>query len=441
LPADSPASTENRPRFQAQRRRLGYGVRREPVLFVALAFAGLGVVSLVRGLTDAGPWAFHWFDGYADALNSVRVSKSLICASAFWPLLKAEFQCSPPRALGRLALGMQLGLTFVGLALLLERAAYPGILEFSARYRTTATFWEMHVGGAALDAYLALATPFAAWALWSARSPRGWAAAALLALLTAHAGLTTFSRGAYVGIALPLAMLGGAWWLRRLRTEPRTAGLTAAWSISLALGATALLTAAFVVMGYAGTGLALLSLSIAILAIAWHARTSHWRRPAAMALTLALITEAVAVIGGGSFMRSRLDASQSDLSGRLAHWRHGIELLQSPADWLLGIGAGRLPSRYAAQVPGGEFSGALTLAVTESEAPSRAAVGSEERRRSRRTVRADPAGPLAFQWRVPGEPAGPRRATGRHCRRRVRAAPPLRSPVSGNDLPPDAGRG
>src|SRR5678815_1600265 len=199
--------------------------------FLALAFAGLSVVSLVRGLTDAHPLSFQWFDGYADALNSVRVSKSLVYVAALWPLLKFEVEHSPARALRRLALGMQLGLAFVGLAVLWERAAYPGVLDFSTRYRTTATFWEMHVGGGAIDAYLALATPFAAWALWSARSRRAWTAAALLALLTAHAGLTTFSRGAYTGIAVSLVLLGGAWWLRQLRVQRRAAVLAAAWWI------------------------------------------------------------------------------------------------------------------------------------------------------------------------------------------------------------------
>jgi energy-coupling factor transporter transmembrane protein EcfT len=119
---------------------------------LALAFVGVSLVSLVRGLIDAHPWSLHWFDGYADASNSVRVSKSWIYASAFWSLLKAEFRRSPTRALRRFALGMQLGLTFVGLAVLWERAAYPGLLDFSVRYRTTAAFWEMHVGGGAIDA-------------------------------------------------------------------------------------------------------------------------------------------------------------------------------------------------------------------------------------------------------------------------------------------------
>ncbi|MEP6482700.1 MAG: hypothetical protein ABJA94_11920 [Rhodoglobus sp.] len=337
----------------------GVGRRRDSAVVVPAALFGLALLALLRGAADAGA-SFRWFDGYADASNSLRLSKSLIYVSALWPLLRIELQRSTPRAIHKLARGMQVGLAAVGLVLLWERAAYPGLLDFSARYRTTAAFWEMHVGGAALDVYLALATPFAAWALISARSRRGWTAAAVLALLTGHACLTTFSRGAYVGVLVPLVLLGAAWWMRRLDSEPRAATL-AAWSVAFASGSGALLIVAFAARGFGGAAIALLALSAIIIASRWSVRSMPWRRAAAMTLSLALITEAVAVIGGGTFMRSRLDSSESDFGARLSHWRHGVGLLASPADWLLGIGAGRLPARYASQVPRGEFSGAMVL--------------------------------------------------------------------------------
>jgi hypothetical protein len=357
------------PRARSVAEKSGPSGPRTVGVTVAIAFAGLGVVAFLRGLADAG-WSFGWFDGYADASNTLRLSKSLAYAASLWPLLQLELRREPSRALERVGRGMQVGLTYVGLVLLWERAAYPGLLDFSARYRTTATFWEMHVGGATIDAYLALATPFAAWALVAARTPRAWAGAATLALLTGHACLTTFSRGAYVGVALPLFLLGLAWWSRRLDSNPRVAALAAVASVAFAAGAAVLLTIGFLALGYRGAGLVLLALSSLILALRWRARAVPWRRASALALTVALITEAVAVIGGGSFMRSRLDASEGDFGARLAHWRHGLGLLQSPADWLVGIGAGRLPSRYATEVRNGEFSGALALVAV---APNRRA--------------------------------------------------------------------
>ena len=334
--------------------------KRWPAASVLLLLVGvLGVVGMYRGIADAGGWAFDWFDGYAQPSNSLRVGKSLLFALALWPLLRHELQRAGPRAIQRLALGMQTGLALVGLAVLWERAAYPGLLNFSVRYRTTALFWEMHVGGAAIDAYLALATPFAAWALWSARTRLGWAAAAFLALLTGHACLTTFSRGVYLAATAPLVMLGLAWWWRRF-------GGSAGWptlarATLVGGGATAVLSLAFATLGYPGLGLALTALLTLLLVRHWRGPLSRRRRFAAMMLTLALIAEAVIVIGGGTFMRARLLESERDFGTRLAHWASGVRLLHGPTEWLLGLGIGRLPASYARFVPHREFSGAHAI--------------------------------------------------------------------------------
>ena len=299
---------------------------------------------------------------------------------------------------------MQVGLAYVGLILLWERAAYPGLLDFSARYRTTATFWEMHMGGAAIDAYLALATPFAAWALAAARSPRAWVAAATLALLTGHACLTTFSRGAYVGVALPLFLLGVAWWSRRLPSNPRVAALAAAGSVAFVAGAAALLIVGFLVLGYGGAGLVLLGLSGLILAFRWRARALPWRRAAAMALTLALITEAVAVIGGGSFMRSRLDASEGDFGARLAHWRHGIGLLIAPPTGLsASVLGGCRPVRSRGSA--GRILGSAGVGAGRLGSSCRSTLGPGKGRRSRRPVLHVAARLGPCRGSVPGESA------------------------------------
>jgi O-antigen ligase len=343
--------------FDPQATAAGGGNAVVPATLFVLALLGLS-----RGMADGGT-AFDWFAGYADASNTLRVSKSLFYAAALLPLLCIELQRAPGVPIGRLARGMQTGLALVGLAVLWERVAYPGLLDFSARYRTVAAFWEMHVGGAAIDVYLAMAAPFAAWALVSAKSRRGWAAGAALALLTGHACLTTFSRGAYLGVMVPLALLGAAWWWRLRAPERGSRARLAAQYAAFACGSTVVLLAAFIALGYGGTALALVALLALLVAV--RARQSmHWRRAAALALTLALLTEAVAVIGGGTFMRSRIEASDRDFGARLAHWRHGIGLLTGPSDWLVGIGAGRLPARYARDVPRGEFSGGAALVAT-----------------------------------------------------------------------------
>lgn len=287
-----------------------------PILLLLLLGAS-GAWSLARGLTDAGGWVFDWFAGYTDALNSLRVFKSLGFALLFVPLLSSRHAPSPARAGQLLASGMVLGLLQVTLAVLWERAAFPGVFDFSAHFRTVALFWEMHVGGAAIDAYLALATPFVVWALVQARTRRAWTAVAVLALLTGYACLTTFSRGVYGATLGALAIL---WLLIRAQKHARTA--------------------------FPRTGPS----------TARH-RFAGWRPKASVLLVLALFIEVAGVLGAGSFMSKRLDAADRDLTSRLTHWQHGLSLLQQPADRWLGLGLGRLPAHYASRVPRGEFSG------------------------------------------------------------------------------------
>jgi hypothetical protein len=186
-----------------------------------------------------------------------------------------------------------------------------------------------------------------------------------LALVTGHACLTTFSRGAYVGVAVPLVLLGAAWWWRRSDPDSHSRVPQAVWDFAFASGSAAVLVGAFIGLGYVGIAFALLGL-LGLLAAAQMKRPMQWRRAAALALTLALVTEVVSVIGGGTFMRSRLDASERDFSARLAHWRRGLGLLSTPSDWVVGIGAGRLPTHYARDVPRGEFSGTLRLETAPS---------------------------------------------------------------------------
>ena len=275
----------------------------------ALLFGLATLVGLGRGVWaagDLGPPASGWFQGYSDALNSWRVFKSVAWAALLWPLLRREVRFDRDGAVRRLATGMCAGLTIVTLAVVWERAAYPGLWDFALPYRTTALFWEMHVGGAAIDAYLALATPFVAWALWSARSQLRWGGAAMLALLTGYACLTTFSRGVYFAVAAPLALLVFVLGVRAASKQGNV-------------------------------------------------------RVRSVVLALALLLEAAVVLGLGTFMRERIGTADRDLGSRLAHWRNGLGLMRNPADWVWGIGSGRLPGAYAAQVAGGEFPGAVEL--------------------------------------------------------------------------------
>ena len=297
--------------------------RTRAVAIPAALFVAISTAALLLGLADAGGFSFAWFQGYADPMNSLRVFKPLAFALLLLAPMWADVRAGPARAVQRVGAGMVAGLVVVTLAVLWERWATPGLLNFSSRYRTVALFWEMHVGGAALDAYLALATPFAAWALARARTPTQWGAAAVLALLTAFACLTTFSRGAYVAVFAPLAVLGGsAWWLQRSRRAPQA-----------------------------------------------------WRRSAWRALAVALVIEVLVVAGSGSFLMERIGRSDQDLRSRLDHWARGVGLLHDPSDWIAGIGLGRLPAQFARFVAGHEFSGGAKLGPIDAGRRSVAIAG------------------------------------------------------------------
>lgn len=275
-----------------------------------------GLLALLRGGWDAGGFTWGWFQGYADPLNSLRVAKSLLWALLCLPLLRDAVRRRPEAASRYLATGMLTGLVLVTLAVLWERVAFPGVFNFTSKYRTTALFWEMHVGGAAIDAYLALSTPFAVWALRSARRPWQWALGAVLAVAVTYAGLTTFARGVYLSMAVPVLFLGAWFWLQWAGLDLRT------WLDAL-----------------------------------WQRRRAGWRAPAAGLLAVALLAEIVGVVQGGSFMAQRLAHTERDFGSRLEHWQRGLDLRDTLVDQLLGIGLGRLPSHYAHHYPEGEWPG------------------------------------------------------------------------------------
>ena len=172
-------------------------------------FALATAVAIYRGFADAGGVSFGWYHGYHEPMNSLRVGKSFFLALLLLPLWQVACKQNPERVQGLLSTGLMLGLAAAALTTLWERLAFTGLLNFSADYRTTGMFWEMHVGGAALDGFLALAVPFAARELMVARSALRWGLAASVLTLAAYACLTTFSRAVYLAVPVGLLVFYG----------------------------------------------------------------------------------------------------------------------------------------------------------------------------------------------------------------------------------------
>ena len=211
------------------------------------------LVSAFRGFADAGGFVFGWFQGYDGPMNSVRVGKSFLWALALVPIMAWLDQRNSDGTARLLALGLAGGCLTAGLAALWERLGFTGLLDFSMDYRTTGLFWEMHVGGAALDGWILLTIPFVFWVVISAKGMVEKCLALLALAVVGYAALTTFSRGVYLGVLVSSCLLG--WLLRaRFRFSPIVRG--DGWSgikqiVALVLLGV-LLGAAFFSAGYRG---------------------------------------------------------------------------------------------------------------------------------------------------------------------------------------------
>ena len=209
-----------------------------PLFGLATLMALSLLISMVRGFADAGGFAFGWYQGYDGPMNAVRIGKSFFLALLLVPLINRLLRDPAQQADRKLAWGLALGLGSATLAALWERLAFTDLLNFSSDYRSTALFWEMHVGGAALDGWLLLTVPFAIWVLRHARTPTQHLLSLALIVLAAYAALTTFSRGVYLALLVALPLLA---WQTRAATSARgghPAWGPLRWSIALLLLAT-----------------------------------------------------------------------------------------------------------------------------------------------------------------------------------------------------------
>lgn len=223
--------------------------RAAALLVLALYGAAL-TVSMQRGVADAGGLVWGWWQGYHEPLNALRLAKSFVLAMLLLPLWLRAHRQEPQRATRHLLIGMAGMAATVALAVLSERLAHTGLLNFSSDYRASGLFWEMHVGGAALDAALALTMPFALAAFVQARRAPAFIACALVLALGAYASLVTFSRVVYV--AVPLSFATMAVLRSRQRRDKASTRARVLATVALAATFTAAAVALFHGSGYRG---------------------------------------------------------------------------------------------------------------------------------------------------------------------------------------------
>lgn len=447
-------------------------LKHAPVGYLLLAL--VAVSYLLSASRVLWPWPElspgFWL-GYDTPANALRLIKAFPLAILYCICLFIESGTSGRRAVHSVLYGLFAGLILASLAALSERLAFPGLSNFSADYRTTAPFWEAHVGGAALDGWLVLTLPVLVWRLQREDRPRAAALLLMAAALVAYIVFTTFTRTTYVaalaGVAVSLFLSprppdgtpvqGGfsRWpgWVvvnaavlaacvsafsvggyrslaavagtlacaglacKTLRDSP-AAGTLLGWVAGLAGGLAAAALSAQIPKGpyllyalaFLGTLLVIAlrrpapvvlgALAAQTVLAAWVG--IHWGGPeatasslfaAALVLSLACaqaflprpiwagsvqestrllccigFAAVLAVAGGSYYLKERVDAIDSDIAHKSAHFHDGIALIKSDLDRWIGLGPGQFPSAYFWNLPKAQYPGNITLR-TENDEP------------------------------------------------------------------------
>ncbi|MCC7487778.1 MAG: hypothetical protein IT529_22640 [Burkholderiales bacterium] len=299
----------------APQRRLAAGA----AVLLAL-FAGATLASAYRGLEGLPAVDVNSFASYQTPYNAARVLVGYLGAFLLLPLL-ARAPAAPRDALRETFLpGMAVGLGLAAFAVLWERLAFPGLMDFSSEYRATGSFSDMHTGGAALDGYLVLALPFAAAIALQSRRTAAAAAAVLAFGLGTYGVLVTFTRSTYLAYGVALAVV--LWFaLSRARSGDRP-GPARVVAALLALA----IVSYVAVRVFATGGYRTLAAALGVFAGAFYAGAIDWRdrfRPmlaGAALLAAAVMVAAAAWVPKGAYA-GYAGALGLFACGVLVHWR------------------------------------------------------------------------------------------------------------------------
>ena len=172
-----------------------------PVLLLAAAY----MIGTLRGLWPLQMPDANAFNNYMSPFAGLRIAKGALFAALLWQLWRRACAChGAPTA--PLAWGLIAGLAWTAGWIILERIAFTALFDFSGDYRVTGPFSQMHTGGAYVECFIVLTTPFLLFCIY--RASGAVLRAGLLACLLAGAFalMVTFSRGGYAAYGLVLAI-------------------------------------------------------------------------------------------------------------------------------------------------------------------------------------------------------------------------------------------
>jgi hypothetical protein len=217
------------------------------------------------------------------AFNSLYVGKGAAWAVVLWGLARRS-QAAGGDVQGAFSNGMVMGLAWTVICVVVERLAFSDLTDFVGEYRVAGPFSAMSLGGAYVECYLVVGTPFLlAKLIQPARI--GWQAGGMALLAgTTYALAVTFSRGGYFAMVLAVTVL--------------------------------------------------------LLATAWQPGLRARRMLVGGALA-ALIAAVAYPILSGSFALSRIELATTDLGVRERHWNESLQAMtDKPEALLFGMGLG-----------------------------------------------------------------------------------------------------
>ncbi len=195
------------------------------------------LVSVAIGLTSPLPLPSTSDLIYLEPMNALRLAGGFGLALLLFPFMR-ERQRSGCPVVQLLGTGVVVGLVLVAIAVIVERALFPGLFDFQEDYRVAASFSSMHLGGGHIGAYLAFASPFLFVCLLRLR-PTTFVAMLIVALLSAYALVVTFARAAYFAAFISLSLAVAGWLIASMRRgrEKMVGSVMPAVMISIVLSA------------------------------------------------------------------------------------------------------------------------------------------------------------------------------------------------------------